>query len=133
MNTQHSSPAIAKTTVLAVVVGLIVNIIIATLAQPLAPTLMQLTPMPVAFWTVLGIVGAALVFRRMLRNPEGIEDRFKRVALIVLLISFIPDILIYFVEVPGFTGTTLAGVIALMVLHVTTAIIAVRFLLRSVR
>lgn len=133
MNIQNTKPAIGKATGIALVICLLVNSISAVLAQPLAPDLMQLTIMPVAFWTILGVVGAALVFRFMLRNPQDIAKRFKKVALIVLLVSFVPDILIYVVEVPGFTGATIGGVIALMVLHVTTAWIAVRFLLGSLQ
>lgn len=131
MNTKINNSELAKTTGIALVVALIINIALATMAQPLAPNLMQLTAIPVAIWTILGIVGSTLVFRYMLRNPENIVARFKKTVWIVLLISFIPDILIYFVEIPGFTGATVGGVLALMALHVTTAAVSLHFLLKK--
>jgi len=115
---------------IATVIGLVVNEIVAAIARPFSPELMQLTPGPVAFWTVLGVVGATLVYAFMRRKQADLGRRFVRVATIVLLLSFIPDVLIYFVEIPGFTGGTIAGVIALMLLHVTTAAIAVPLLLK---
>ena len=118
-------------TFVALGIGLIVNVGLAAVLHPLAPDLMQLSAVPVAFWTILGTLGATIVFAFMRRNPENLKRRFMLVAIIVLFISFIPDIAIYFVSIPGFTGATIGGLLALMLLHVTTALITVSLLLNS--
>jgi len=130
MNTSSRTLPLWLIAVIATVIGLLVNEAVAALARPLSPDLMQLTPGPVGMWTLLGVVGATLVYAFMRRKQADLGRRFVRVATIVLLLSFIPDVLIYFVEIPGFTGGTIAGVIALMLLHVTTAAIAVPLLLK---
>jgi len=130
MNTSSRTLPLWLIALIATVIGLVINEAVAALARPFSPELMQLTAGPVGLWTVLGVVGATLVYAFMRRNPADLSRRFVRVATIVLVLSLIPDVLIYFVEIPGFTGGTIAGVIALMVLHVTTAAIAVPLLLK---
>ena len=130
MNTSSRTLPLWLIALIATVIGLVINEIVAAIARPFSPELMQLTPGPVGLWTVLGVVGATLVYAFMRRKQADLGRRFVRVATIVLLLSFIPDVLIYFVEIPGFTGGTIAGVIALMLLHVTTAVIAVPLLLK---
>jgi len=130
MNTSSRTLPLWLIALIATGIGLVVNEAVAALARPFSPDLIQLAPGPVGLWTVLGVVGATLVYAFMRRKPADLGRRFVRVAIIALLLSLIPDALIYFVEIPGFTGGTIAGVIALMALHVTTAAIAVPLLLK---
>ncbi len=116
---------------LTIVAATIANVIIRQLAVAVLrpdPAFMPLTLMPPILFTVIGVLGAVLVYAlvgRFARNPVAL---FRRIALITLAVSFIPDILIL---ITGFNpGTTLANVLVLMVMHVVAWAISVGMLTR---
>jgi hypothetical protein len=108
-----------------VVVSTIANVLIAlalaSLFQvPAAFTALQ--PGPVGSLTVLGVTGAVLVFAALTRFRPDPVRAFTVVATIGLVISWAPDLALYAAGAPG---TTLAGVLSLMSLHVVAAAMAV--------
>lgn len=116
---------------LAIVAATVANVILQQLAVALLrpdPAFMPLNLMPPIIFTVVGVLGAVLVYAlvgRFARNPVVL---FRRIALVTLVVSFIPDILML---VTGFNpGTTLANVVVLMVMHVVAWAIAVGMLTR---
>lgn len=88
------------------------------------------SPVPIVS-TFFGVLGAVIVFaiiRRISKNPIAL---FKRVALIALALSLIPDIVML---LTGFNpGTTLANVLVLMLMHVVAYAISVTMLTRWAR
>jgi hypothetical protein len=119
---------------LAIVAATVANVILQQLAVAVLrpdPAFMPLTLMSPIVFTVVGVLGAVIVYAlvgRFARNPVPL---FRRIALITLVISFIPDILML---VTGFNpGTTLANVVVLMLMHVVAWAIAVGMLTRLAR
>ena len=58
-----------------------------------APGFLPLTPVPPVIDTILGCVGAILVFAMMVFSPDSVR-RYHRVAVGVLFLSFIHDVLL---------------------------------------
>jgi hypothetical protein len=83
------------------------------------------------FFTVVGAVGATVVFAIVARLSQRPIRLFRRIAIGVLLISFLPDIGLL-VGRP-FPGITVPGVLSLMVMHVVSAVVAVGLLTRLAR
>ena len=111
--------------------ALVANFIVLYFTRPLAPDFVALSPIPVIIWTVLGTIGATLVYalvRRLSRTPER---TFLIVAIVVLLISFIPDWWVWNTKPPTFKVVTLGGIYALMAMHVVAAVIITGVLLRA--
>jgi hypothetical protein len=110
----------------AVVLSAIANVLIAQalaslLQVPAAFTPLQ--PASVASLTVLGVTGAVFVFAALTRLRPDPARAFAVVAAIALPISWIPDLAVY--AAGTYPGTTLAGILSLMSLHVVAAAIAV--------
>lgn len=81
---------------------------------------------PVGMFTFIGAVGAVIVFAILRRFAKKPNRTFMWTAIIVLLISFIPDIFVN--QIPGFPYVTTAGIVLLMALHVVCAVITVSVL-----
>lgn len=75
----------------------------------------------IVVWTVLGMGGAAVVHGVLTRRSATADRTFVRIAAVVLVLSFIPDIGLAL----GATGVTPSEAIGLMSLHVPPAIVAV--------
>jgi len=117
---------LATRTALAAALSAGVNAAIVLLADALgvAPEFRALTLPPVVFLSVVGAAGAAgayAVLRRVIDRPDR---RFLQLAAAVLLLSFVPDLALPFVD----ETATPAGVVVLMVMHVTVAAICVRLI-----
>jgi hypothetical protein len=116
---------------LAILVATVANVILQQIAvaalQP-DPAFMPLTLMPPIVFTVVGVLGAAIVYALVgcfSRQPVRL---FRRIALVTLVVSFIPDILML---ITGFNpGTTLANVVVLILMHIVAWAIAVGMLTR---
>jgi hypothetical protein len=75
----------------------------------------------IVVWTLLGMSGATIVYGVLTRRSVTSDRTFVRVAAIVLVLSFIPDIgLALFTD-----SVTTSEAIGLMVLHVPPAVVAV--------
>ena len=89
--------------------------------QPLA------TP-GVASGTIVGMIGATLVFAWVARAQPDPRRTFVLIATAGLIVSWLPDLAIGATAV--FPGTTTTGILSLMALHVVAAAFAVGILLR---
>ncbi|WP_440989947.1 DUF6069 family protein [Haloarchaeobius baliensis] len=113
-------------TVVALVAALLGNLAIVNLAisAALAPDLMALSYPPVVFLTTVGVVGAAVVYWLLSTRVDSPTRTFTRLAMGVLVLSFVPDIGILVVD----ETATAAGVGALVVMHVTAAVACIAFI-----
>ena len=124
---------LARVGALAVGLAVVVNVVIRTVAVSLLGIGEGFLPLgvgPTVFFTVVGMVGAVVVFGVILRFAQRPVRLFRRVALVVLLVSLVPDVLMLFSG--SMPGTTAAGVITLMVEHVASWAVAVGVLTDSV-
>jgi hypothetical protein len=89
-----------------------------------APGFLPLTPDPAVIDTILGCLGAILVFAIMVFSPDSVR-RYRRVAVGVLFLSFIPDVLLA-------TSHDMGGgwpeALVLMIMHVVVWAICVTLL-----
>ncbi|OYR76733.1 hypothetical protein Z052_08110 [Halorubrum sp. C191] len=75
---------------------------------------------PIVVWTLLGTIGAAVIYGALTRFSATPDRTFVRVAVAALVLSFVPDVgLLVAVE-----GVTTSEAVALMALHVPPAITA---------
>jgi Family of unknown function (DUF6069) len=121
-------PWVGPLTILAAIVA---NVIIQQIAVAVLrpdPAFMPLTfAVPIVF-TLIGVLGAVIVYAVIGRFARQPIQLFRRVALVTLVVSLIPDILML---ITGFNpGTTLANVVVLMLMHVVAWAIAVGMLTR---
>ena len=114
---------------LTVVVAVVVNVVIRTVAVSVFGIGEGFQPLgagPTVFFTVVGVTGAVVVFGLILRFARRPVRLFRRVALVVLLVSLVPDFLLLFAG--SMPGVTVAGVGTLMIEHVATWAVAVGML-----
>jgi hypothetical protein len=119
---------------LAVALAIVVNVVIRTVAVSVLGIDGGFLPLgvgPTVFFTVVGMAGAVVVFGLVIRLAKRPVRVFRRVALVVLLVSLAPDLLLLFSG--SMPGTTVAGVFTLMVEHVASWAIAVGVLTSLVR
>ena len=123
-----SAGGLLRVGLLAVLAAVVVNLIIRTLAVALfgLSGFLPLTVGPTVVFTVAGVLGAVAVFALMARFARDPGRLFVRVAFVVLLLSFVPDVLLLFAG--SIPGTTVAGVAALVAEHVATWAITVGML-----
>ncbi len=80
-------------------------------------------PAPTIFFTVIGTVGAAGVLGIVRRRAAHPGAAFRRIAILVLVLSFLPDLWLLSGGGSGaFPGATSTGVGVLMVLHMVAAL-----------
>lgn len=84
-------------------------------------------PGPTIFFTAVGALGAIAVFGAVRRRADRPERLFRRIAAVVLLLSFVPDVLLLS-DGAAVPGATPASVGTLMVMHVAVAAVMVWFL-----
>jgi hypothetical protein len=82
----------------------------------------------VASGTIVGMIGATLVFAWVARTQPDPRRTFVLIAMAGLIVSWLPDLAIWATAV--FPGTTTTGILSLMTLHVVAAGSAVGILLR---
>ena len=87
-----------------------------------------LTAPAVATTTVAGMIGATLVFGWMAAHRPDPRPAFVRIALVALVLSWLPDLGIWITGV--FPHTTGGGIISLMALHPVAAGLAIGILYR---
>lgn len=117
---------LARVGAVAVVVAVVVNVLIRTVAVSvfgIGDGFLPLAVGPTVVFTVVGMVGAVVVFGAMLRFARRPARLFRRVALVVLVLSLVPDLMLLYAG--SMPGTTFAGVLTLMVEHVASWAVAV--------
>jgi hypothetical protein len=82
----------------------------------------------VATFTVVGMIGATLVFAWVARVQADPSRTFVWIAMAGLIVSLLPDLVVWATRV--FPGTTATGILSLMALHVVAAGLALGILLR---
>ena len=87
-----------------------------------------LTAPAVATMTVAGMIGATAVFGWLAHVRPDPRGAFVRIALVALVVSWLPDLGIWVTGV--FPHTTGAGVLSLMALHPVAAAFAIAILYR---
>jgi len=75
----------------------------------------------VLFLTAAGAIGATIAYAILARLANDPDRSFRTLALVFLVLSFVPD----FTLAPTFPGSTTAGIIVLMTMHVVVAVFAV--------
>lgn len=115
---------------LTIIFAVVVNILISLLAKALFTVAPTFLPLQIAFipFTVFGSLGAIIVFALLGRFARRPISTFRRTVWIVLLITFIPDILVGFLR--PYPGTTWMEVGTLMLMHLATATICLNTLTR---
>lgn len=108
---------------IAVVLSVVANLVV--LQAVLVPELVQgfepLNVGPVAIFSVLGVVGATVTYAVVDRLSETPDRAFVTVAAVVLVLSFIPDVLM----LQSDPAATAPAVAVLMVMHVVVAVACV--------
>jgi hypothetical protein len=87
-----------------------------------------LTVPSVASTTIVGMIGATVVFGWLARVRPDPRAAFVRIAAAALVLSWVPDLLIWVTGI--FPATTASGIVSLMALHVVAAACAVGILYR---
>jgi Family of unknown function (DUF6069) len=127
---RHSRTVSWKSTAVAAAVGavggLVINTVVATLARTLfdIPSEFQQLTLPVyGFLTVVGAIVGAIGWHLIATRSRNAAGLLRVLVPTVLVLSLIPDVLLL---VSGSQpGTTTAGVVALMLMHVGVAVAAV--------
>ena len=112
--------------VVAVVLSLAANGLVrgvTLLLFDISPEFRPFTWPQLTLFTVIGVVGATLAYAWVLRRSPQPATRFRNIALVVLLLSFLPDVgLLVSQAAPGMT---IPAFWTLIVMHVATAAITV--------
>ena len=118
---------------LTIIAAVVVNTLILVLAKALFPVAPTFLPLQMYFlpFTVFGSLGAIIVFALLGRFARRPISTFRRTVWIVLLVTFIPDLLVGFLR--PYPGTTPLEVGTLMLMHLATAMICLNALTRLVR
>lgn len=114
---------------LTLVVTLITNIMIGTVSYALfsiSPDFTPLNLIPITIWTVLGVLGAVLVFSVQAKFTTHPIANFSKTTLIVLLVSLLPVMTLFFTS--PFPATSPIAIVTLMLMHVSTAILCLGLL-----
>jgi len=115
-----------RTGAVAGVIAAVANIVISVIARgPLGESddFVPLTPGPIIMWTIIGAIIGAIGWRLIVNRSARSRTLLNGLVPIVLVLSFIPDVALLATD--STPGQTTGGVVALMVLHVVTAVIAV--------
>lgn len=126
---------------LALVTSVVVTLLLRVLAVLLFAIPVQFVSLqwarPIGF-TALGVIGAVLTFAAVYRWARHPNRLFHLIALVVLLLSFLPDVALRFhyvpVFLPGFLTSffeedaTIPAIATLALMHVTTYLITVGLL-----
>ncbi|NOX61328.1 MAG: hypothetical protein GXP42_05195 [Chloroflexi bacterium] len=119
-----------KAALAAIIVSIIGNLVVRSVALALFQIPPEFEPFQIpriAIFTIAGVIGAALVFAWVARGSTEPYARFRKIAIIVLVLSFLPDVGLVLGGIPG---ATWPGAISLMVMHTVVAVAAVGLLTR---
>jgi hypothetical protein len=115
-----------RTGAVAGVIAAVTNVVISVIARgPLGASddFVPLTPGPIVMWTTLGAILGAVGWRLIVNTSAHSRALLNTLVPTVLVLSLIPDVALLATD--STAGQTTAGVVALMVMHVVTAVIAV--------
>jgi hypothetical protein len=127
MSTGHRRPSDARTLATqgagALAIALAVNLALGWvgLSQDLVESTEYFQYPSIVVWTLLGMGGATVVYGVLTRRSATPDRTFVRVAAVVLVLSFVPDVGLALTA----DSVTTSEAIGLMALHVPPAIVAV--------
>lgn len=111
--------------------ALVVNALIRTAAVTLfgvSPELRPFTWPQLTLFTLVGVLGATVVFGLVARRSPHPAETFRRIAIAVLALSFLPDVTLLVTDI--LPGMTVAAFWSLVAMHVATAAITIARLTR---
>ena len=111
--------------ILATVASIVANLIIMFLAKPFGPDFLILDTAAVTIFSIGGTVGATIAFLIVKKLSKDYKKTYIIVSAIALVISLIPDIMIFIDPDPRMGVPTPIGIFALMAMHVAEAAIIV--------
>jgi hypothetical protein len=114
---------------LAVIASVAANVVFTLIANAVfgvPPDFLPLTPDAIAMFTAVGVIGAVVVFALVARFSTRPIRLFRRIALVVLVVSFLPDLALPLIPDPVPAGPR--EVLILMATHVVPAAISVYLL-----
>jgi hypothetical protein len=115
-----------KTGVVAGALASVANLVISLIARgPIGASddFVPLTPSPIVMWTAIGATIGAVGWRLIVNTSTHSRALLNKLVPTVLVLSLIPDVALLLTD--SVAGQTSAGVAALMVMHVVTAVIVV--------
>lgn len=120
---------IVLATAVALVIAVPVNLAIEAFARQAFAVPPEFPPFQgtVAPYTAGGVILAGVVYAALRRFVRDADRVFVWVAIVTLVLSWIPDVALLFINEPG---ATVPGVAALMVMHAVAAAIVVTLLVR---
>ena len=111
------------------VLAVAVNLVMLHFTKPLAPALLALDTLPVVFWSVFSTICAALSYRFICRRSVTPRRTFIVVALIALILSFVPNVAFLTVPALRIHGINAPGDYSLMAMHAAAAAVIVPILI----
>ncbi len=122
-------------TMLAGVLGVIGNLALLFIGKPFVggAEFGALSTVPVILWSVLGVIGAAVTFMAARKFSSQPDNLFTIIAGVVLVLSFIPDLLVKMIENETTAGVSWSTVVLLMFMHVVSASAVMWVFLHKVR
>ncbi len=111
------------------VVAVIGNLIVGFLAKAMFDIPEEFPPLGTVryvIFTVVGVLGAIAVYLLLAQKARNPIRAFQRIGWIVLILSMIPDIGLWVSN--AFPGTTPAGIVTLMVMHLVPGLVAIYLL-----
>ena len=116
---------------LAIVASIVANLIIRTIAVAVLGASADFPPLgwaPPIMFTIIGVLGATVLFAAVTRLSKQPIALFRGIAVVVLLLSFVPDVLL--LTSNAMPGTSLLGVLALILMHTVTCVITLTLFAR---
>lgn len=110
-------------TIVLAVVGNLLLVWLAKMVVAVDPAFQPLQLMRVAIFTVVGVLGGVIVYAVLAAKAKHPIRTYQRIAWGVLILSFLPDIGLYFSDF--MPGTTVTAVVILMLAHVVAGLIAI--------
>ena len=113
-------------TIVLSVIGNLILLWIANLLVEIPPEFAPLGPLRISVFTVAFLLGAIIVYVILAAKVEHPIRTYQRIGWIFLIVSFIPDMAMLFVDF--MPGATVTAVIILMLTHVVAGLIALYLL-----
>jgi hypothetical protein len=110
----------------AIAASIVVNLIIRIVAVNILGIGSEFPPLgwgPPIVFTIIGVLGAVIVFAIIARFAKRPSRLFRIIGLVVLVLSLVPDILL--LTSNTMPGTSLGSVAALMLMHVAAGAITI--------
>ena len=102
-------------------VSAVANLVLLFATKPfmdVPDSLAPMTPPAVIIWSLIGAMGAIGVFALLRKSSTDPHKTFRAIAIVVLVVSFLPDIVLINVTDGPFGGASWGAIFVLMIMHV---------------